>query len=64
MPNFTYLCDECERDIVLQVPSSERDNPQQPCPECGSKMLSRKRDAPATVWNGKKNKGFYNSLRD
>ena len=64
MPNYSYLCDECKRDIVLNVPSSERDDPKTNCPECGSMMLSRKRDAPATVWRGQKNKGFNNSLRD
>jgi putative FmdB family regulatory protein len=64
MPNFTYLCDECKRDVVLQVPIAERDEPKRPCPECGSHMLSRKMEAPPTVWRGNKSKGYNNSLRD
>ncbi len=62
MPNFVFKCESCSKEEVYNIPSAERDDPRE-CEHCKS-LLKRQLASPPTVWNGGKNKGYNNSLRD
>lgn len=42
MPNYDYLCYECEKIHIILVPYEDRDSSEILCPECGIPGLERR----------------------
>ena len=41
MPNYDHTCEKCKKDFIIEMKMSEVDKKKVPCPECGSKKVSR-----------------------